>query len=1007
MNEQTFELVKVLGATLAIIFYVLGIAEKIQKSRAWKSAMTALHGLKTKWEGYRIPAITYSFRYEVIPIVSVSLFLNVAGWGITSRNPSILYLDMTGTAATSFLLGPWWGAIVGILTNIINATVYPKNSDVVLAPWMLVNLTGGIFWGLMARSIRFRRYVRSPSTDILAQAKAHLWYLFWFGVAGAAVMAIAGATVSVAVGNDPLVLAPSEAFGDKIQQILKGLDDYIQMNAAIGSSEIAPNILSALLRWGVTTLRYIPDKTISVAVGLLTAKYMFPLFEESLLTNAKSHPATKDSWLTPATAILVYTAVFPWGAINSQPQLWLWVLPFVILACGCIYESYLGTKSQIVRDDRIQRVRRYIAARCQLVPDEAFGAIVVAVLISSLVFMLGLFLVGSDNKGTIGFSFLKAILAYLVGFYLLRISVRQWAARIFWESPQVSNRISECEESSTGSQAQIRQDRGIDLPDVAPRENEELLASENRDVRSKSSKTKEDLREISGPGAPEAAGLRLPKYSLAVALIGLFVVIGVGVRIYFVKSKKPINSIAVMPFRYGTDDREIESISDGMTVELISTLTRLQDLTVKPRDSVFGYKGKEYDVKKIGQELSVEAILVGDITLNGNNLRLHLDLIDVESGTNLWSASYDRPMFELRTLQTDISKDIAQKIRIRLSGNDVRWLAEEGTQDNNAYQSYLQGRFHWNKRTGDGLKLAERSYLDAIDRDPKYARAYAGLAETYVLFTLFGVAESKDSMPLAKKAAERALELGTNDPLAAAEAHVALGAYWGNYAWNQAESEKEFRLAIKINPKYETAHHWLGNMPLQAMGQFDKAIAAGRLAEALDPRSAIISADTGQNLFYARRYDEAISQFTRALEIDPNFAYTHYYLGATFHAKGMFHEAIHEYRTSLKLNEDAYVKALLIRSLVRVNQRDEALNLLNDIQKEKEQHYVQSVVFALAYGALGDKDKAFEWLDKGIKEREIYPAYYSVDPTYDDLKDDPRFKTLVQRVALAKIELTD
>jgi len=237
--------------------------------------------------------------------------------------------------------------------------------------------------------------------------------------------------------------------------------------------------------------------------------------------------------------------------------------------------------------------------------------------------------------------------------------------------------------------------------------------------------------------------------------------------------------------------------------------------------------------------------------------------------------------------------------------------------------------------------------------------------------------------------------------------HVALGAYLANYAWNQSASEKEFRLAIQINPKYETAHHWLGNMPLQAMGRFPEAITAGKLAETLDPRSQIISADTGQNLFFARRYPEAILQFKRALDIAPNFSYAHYYLGATFHASGMFYEAINEYRTSLKLNEDPYVKALLIRSLVKASQRDEALKLLDEIEKERECHYVQSVVFALAYGALGDTDKAFEWLDKDVKERAIYPAYYSVDPTYDDLKDDSRFKTLIQRVALAKMELAD
>ncbi|MGB7925494.1 MAG: hypothetical protein WCF57_19810 [Pyrinomonadaceae bacterium] len=428
MNEETLKLVQAILYALGIIAYTLIITHYLPESAVWKSAMRTLHALKITWEGHRIPAIAYSLRYEVLPIVSVSLLLNVVGWGITSQNPNILYLDMAGTAVASFLLGPWWGAIIGILTNIINAKIYPSDANVVLVPWMLVNLTGGIFWGLMARTNKFRRYVKEPPTHILAQTKSHLWYLFWFGVIGASIMAVAGATVSVALGDDPLIFAQSPVFGVKVQQVFIELDQRIRSSNSGGGSEIVPSILSALLRWAITTFRYIPDKTISAAVGLLTAKYMFPLFEQTLIGDAKCRHTRGDNWLTPATGILLYTTVFPWSLIQSLPQFWLWYLPYIMLLAACVFEFFFGTDSKSLIDDRTKRLSSYIAARCHRRQEEFFGAIVVAVLISSLVFMSGLFFVGSViNRGTIAFSFLKTILAYFVAFYLLRLSMRQWA----------------------------------------------------------------------------------------------------------------------------------------------------------------------------------------------------------------------------------------------------------------------------------------------------------------------------------------------------------------------------------------------------------------------------------------------------------------------------------------------------------------------------------------------------------------------------------------------------
>ena len=436
MNEETLKLVQAIVYALGIIAYTLIISYYLPKSSVWKRTADTLRGLRSRWEGHRIPAVAYSLRYEVPPIVAASLLLNVVGWEITSRNPHILYLDMAGTAATSLLLGPWWGAIVGILTNFINAEMNPSDASVVLAPWMLVNLIGGMFWGLMARTNSFRQYVKGPSTNIYAQTKSHLWYLFWFGVVGASVMAAAGATVSVALRDDPLIFAQSPFFGVKVQQAFIELDQHIRSSVSIGGSEVVTSILSGLLRWTVTTFRYIPDKTISAAVGLLTAKYMFPLFEQNLIGDAKSRHSRGDNWLTPAMGIVCYTAVLPWSAAHSSPQSWLWYLPFILLLAACIFELLFGADSKSLLDERAKRVHSYVTAKARLPREEFFGAIVVAVLVSLLAFMSGLFFIGSlDNRGTVALSFLGTVLTYFLAFYLMRVSMRQWVATLSSDHP--------------------------------------------------------------------------------------------------------------------------------------------------------------------------------------------------------------------------------------------------------------------------------------------------------------------------------------------------------------------------------------------------------------------------------------------------------------------------------------------------------------------------------------------------------------------------------------------
>lgn len=427
---QTKELIGAITSILAIIAYTLLITHYLPRSALWPKTIKALSSLKSRWEGHRIPAIPYSLRYEVPSIVVAGLLLNLAGWGITSRNSNILYLDMAGTAAVAFLLGPWWGAIVGILTPFIVAEVYPSNADVTLIPWMLVNVCGGVFWGLMARTNRFRRYVNREPTNVLSETKSHLSYLFWFGVVGASVMAIAGAAVSLALKQDPSIFLRSPYFAEKLQRAFAELHKEILLGPSFRGYEVVSLILRGLLRWGIATFSYIPDKTISAAVGLLTAKYVFPLFEHTLIQRANGRYPGGDNWLTPAMGLASYAILLPWSMAHSASARWLWYLPFLILAGACLFELFSRRdSSKSLIEGRSKRVDLYISARARTPREQYFGAIVVAVLIASLAFTVGLALVGDVNtRGTVAFYFSGTVLTYCLAFYVLRVSVRQWVA---------------------------------------------------------------------------------------------------------------------------------------------------------------------------------------------------------------------------------------------------------------------------------------------------------------------------------------------------------------------------------------------------------------------------------------------------------------------------------------------------------------------------------------------------------------------------------------------------
>ena len=484
-------------------------------------------------------------------------------------------------------------------------------------------------------------------------------------------------------------------------------------------------------------------------------------------------------------------------------------------------------------------------------------------------------------------------------------------------------------------------------------------------------------------------------FALAAAGVALLVVLAVGYLYWSRNRTTAIESIAVMPFVNESGNADVEYLSDGMTETLISSLSQLPNLNVKARSSVFRYKGKEVDPKTLAAELNVQAILNGRVAQRGDRLTLTLELVNAQTENVIWSQQYNRKQADLVTLQSEIARDVSSKLKSKLSGADAAKVEKTYTTNPEAYQLYLKGKFFWNKRTGESLKQAADFYRQAIEKDPSYALAYSGLAETYVLFSSYDVASATDSMPQAKAAALRALEI--DDSLA--EAHTALGFYLSNFEWDRDGSEKEYRRAIELKPNYATAHHWLG-ADLGNLKRFDESISEMDHAEELDPLSPIIGTNLADMLVFARRYDEAIAQYKRVLVRNPNFEYGHLALGRAYGSKGMYLEAIAEMRTAIELNYGSSTRGYLGMWLAKTGKHDEAVRLLAELKQEATRNYVQGYTFAVIYIGLGDKAEALNWLEKHMEARSETANAYAVAPELDELRSEPRFKAMLKRMNL-------
>jgi TolB-like protein/Tfp pilus assembly protein PilF len=448
-----------------------------------------------------------------------------------------------------------------------------------------------------------------------------------------------------------------------------------------------------------------------------------------------------------------------------------------------------------------------------------------------------------------------------------------------------------------------------------------------------------------------------------------------------------------MPFVNEGGKSELEYLSDGMTDTLISSLSQLPNLSVKARSSVFRYKGKETNPQTIAKELNVQALLNGRVAQRGDQLTLMLELIDAQTENVIWSEQYNRKEADLVSLQSEIARDVSTKLRSKLSGSEEQKVAKTYTANPEAYQLYLKGLFYWNQRTGEALKTSVDFYNQAIGKDPQYALAYAGLALSYVLYPEYSAGSPEDSLPKAKAAAQKALQL--DDALS--EAHVAYGYTLFSYDRNIAESEREFRRAIELNPNYATAHQWYGGDILVATQRFDEGIAEGKRAVELDPLSQIANLQLAVSYFYARRYDEAIALLRRIIELDKNWYLSRMALCQVYEPAGRLTEAVAECQKARELSDDPYALGFLVRVYAASGKRDEAKKALEQMYEVAKRRYVPAYSFAVAYAGLGDKDQAFQWLDRTIQDHAWDINYVKVDPTLDSLRSDPRFADIVKR----------
>ncbi len=457
----------------------------------------------------------------------------------------------------------------------------------------------------------------------------------------------------------------------------------------------------------------------------------------------------------------------------------------------------------------------------------------------------------------------------------------------------------------------------------------------------------------------------------------------------------PQKSIAVLPFDNLSRDPDNAYFTEGVQDEILTRLANVADLKVISRTSTQHFKSAPEDLPRIAKQLGVAHVLEGSVQRANDQIRVNVQLINALTDAHLWAETFDRKLTDIFAVESEIAKTIADTLQAKLSGSEQHAIAARPTENTEAHQLYLKGRFFWNKRTGNDLKKSIDYFQQAIAADPNYALAYAGVADAYAFLPGYTAGTPRDCYPKAMAAAKKALEL--DDTLA--EAHTALAIAIWLYDFDFSQAIREFQRAIEVNPNYAVAHQQYGNIILTALGRFDDAIAEGKRAVELDPLSLVINTDLGVDYFCARRYDEAIEQLRKTLEMDPGYYFAHVILGQVLEMKGAPDAAIAEYQKARVLNDDPSVLGLLGRVYGLSGNKTEAEKILNQLKELSTQRYVAAYSFGLVYLGLGDKQEALCWLEKSYQDRAGSDiGYIRVDPLLDPLRGEPRFEALAEKV---------
>ena len=524
--------------------------------------------------------------------------------------------------------------------------------------------------------------------------------------------------------------------------------------------------------------------------------------------------------------------------------------------------------------------------------------------------------------------------------------------------------------------------------------------AEIKTVESGGAQTGSAPGSISAPASSAeyiVTGIREHKLAAVITLLVLIIgAVGLGFYLHARNTEVAIESIAVLPFENRSNDADADYISDGITESINNSLTRLPNLKVIPHSVAFHYKGKPMDAQKFGDELHVNAVLIGRVAQRGDNLTISVELDDVRNAKQIWGEQYNRKLADLLAVKSDIAREVSQRLRSQLSGEEQQKLTRGSTENAEAYQLYLKGNYYTSKFTNEGFRKGIDYFNQAIAADPNYALAYSGLAFNYNNAGDW-MTPPREAAPKAKDAARRALAI--DDTLADAHLSLATTAHW--YEWDWATAEREFKRAIELNPNDPRPHGYY-SWYLATMGRADQALAEAKRGQQLDPVSLEANLFVGSILVFSRQYDQAIEQLRSGIELDPTYWYAHDFLGRAYEQKGRLLEAIAEFQRAVELEKDnAENWANLGHAYALSGKRAEAQRIIDHLSEVSAHSYVAPYNFAVIYAGLGDKEQAFAWLDRAYTDRSGFLAFYfNTDAHMDSLRSDPHFADLLRRVGL-------